>query len=408
MYIERKKIIKTQLFAGMCSMFENELEEFVQNENMIEHCIDASLVKVIKKRRNLQNDSDFDDNDKQTIKQQYQKLRETEKAFTIFEILRDCGDFPTVAKVLEFLVTDCHQGHHQESDKHKVHKEIIQQLNNKPELKAWVIKELNRGKPGCCKMLNKPWFNFKRYFLPLATYSMKLISFHLDYWKDLVVFFALRHYCSYELVGIENHGSIKETARRHLPEVINSINLDLLSWYILAMIIISHMVLIVTTCLFLNKNKKMFRMEIRGVLFLGALFPIHFSNIGLMTLKLRLEKHKNELVVFFKEFEHRELDNAAANRQYHIIQRKIEKTEENYIAMVKLRNSNGKWETLFEHLPSAVLITSLLIMSYSEVSLRKFLVDTFMYEFAEYYLFIIICMALITTTSCVSSVIAMR
>ena len=152
----------------------------------------------------------------------------------------------------------------------------------------------------------------------------------------------------------------------------------------------------------------MFKMNIYGVIILGALFPIHFSNIGLMGLKLRLEKHKDELVAFFNEFELRELDNNAANRQYDIIQRKIAKTEEKYITMEKLRNSNGKWETVFEHLPSAVLIISLWMMSYYEKSLRKFLLDTFMYEFANYYVFIIIFMSLKTATSCVSAVTAMR
>ena len=100
-------------------------------------------------------------------------------------------------------------------------------------------------------------------------------------------------------------------------------------------------------------------MNIYAVIFLGTLFPIHFSNIGLIALKVRLEKHKDELVAFFNEFELRELDKVAANRQYDIIQRKITKTEEKYVTMVKLRNSNAKWETVIEHLPSAVLTISL-------------------------------------------------
>ena len=181
----------------MCCMFENELEELGQNDTLIHHSIDASLVKIIKKRRNLQDDSDFDDDDKLIIKQQYQKLCETEKACIIFELLRDCGDFPTVVKVLKYLVTDCNQGH----------EEIIRQLDKEPELKAWLIKELkNDGKGGCCKTyclsLNKPWLNFKRIVVPLTSYAVKLISFHLDYWKDLVVFLALRHYCTSLLVRI--------------------------------------------------------------------------------------------------------------------------------------------------------------------------------------------------------------
>ena len=149
-------------------------------------------------------------------------------------------------------------------------------------------------------------------------------------------------------------------------------------------------------------------MNICGVIFLGALFPIHFSIIGMMALKIRLEKHKGELADFFHEFELKELDNNAANLQYDIIQRKIAKTEAKYITMQKLTNSNDKWETVIEHLPSAVLIISLWLMSYYEESLRIFLVDTFMYEFARYYVFIIVFMALKTATSCVSAVTALR
>ena len=196
----------------MCCMFKKELKEFGQNEPMINHGIDASLVKALKKRRNLQDESDFDEADKEIIREHYQNLRQTKKAFIIFELLRDCGDFSTVAKVLNFLITDCHQGHQdQESDKHKVHEEIIRQLDKKPELKAWVINELKTllshdEKPGFCTLyclcLNKPWLNFKRYVIPLASYTFRLISFHLDYWKDLVVFLALRHYCTTVLVRI--------------------------------------------------------------------------------------------------------------------------------------------------------------------------------------------------------------
>ena len=138
------------------------------------------------------------------------------------------------------------------------------------------------------------------------------------------------------------------------------------------------------------------------------IFPIHFSTIGLMKLKNRLEKHKDELVTFFDEFELRELDNDTANHHYNIIQRKIEKTEEKYIAMLQLRNSNGKWETLFEHLPSAVLTISLWLMSISETPLRTFLMNTFMYEFASHFIVIAVLMSLKTATSCVSAVIAMR
>ena len=149
-------------------------------------------------------------------------------------------------------------------------------------------------------------------------------------------------------------------------------------------------------------------MNIYAVIFLGTLFPIHFSNIGLIALKVRLEKHKDELVAFFNEFELRELDKVAANRQYDIIQRKITKTEEKYVTMVKLRNSNAKWETVIEHLPSAVLTISLWLMSISETPLRTFLMNTFMYEFASHFIVIAVLMSLKTATSCVSAVIAMR
>ena len=120
----------------------------------------------------------------------------------MFEVLRDCGDFATIEKVLTYLVNECHE----EPDKFKVQQEMIRPLAKKLELKAWLIRELNQGKAGCCKVyclcLNEPWLNFKKYVIPLASYFAKLISFHLDYWKDLVLYFALRHYVTSELVKL--------------------------------------------------------------------------------------------------------------------------------------------------------------------------------------------------------------
>ena len=135
----------------MCCMFEKEIgnlednEETEDNEKMINQGIDVSLVKIIKKRRNHQDDPDLNDDDKLIINQQYQNLHASEKDFILFELLRDCGDVTTVAKVLDFLVNECHQ----EPDKLKVQQEIIRPLYQKPELKAWLIKELkNDGKVG--------------------------------------------------------------------------------------------------------------------------------------------------------------------------------------------------------------------------------------------------------------------
>ena len=189
----------------MCCMFKKELGEFEQNERMINNVIDASLVRILKKRRNHQDDPDLNDDDKLIINQQYQNLHASEKDFILFELLRDCGDVTTVAKVLDFLVNECHQ----EPDKLKVQQEISRPLHQKPELKAWLIKELkNDGKVGSlhCLFLNEPWLKFKRYFIPNASYTWNLISFHLDYWKDLVLFLALRHYCTSELEKTENYG----------------------------------------------------------------------------------------------------------------------------------------------------------------------------------------------------------
>ena len=102
-------------------MFKKELGEFEQNERMINNVIDASLVRILKKRRNHQDDPDLNDDDKLIINQQYQNLHASEKDFILFELLRDCGDVTTVAKVLDFLVNECHQ----EPDKLKVQQEII-------------------------------------------------------------------------------------------------------------------------------------------------------------------------------------------------------------------------------------------------------------------------------------------
>ena len=215
MYLQ---ISKKQLFAAMNCMFKKELEEFGQNENMINHGIDASLVKILKKKRDLQDDSDLNDDDKEIIKQQYQNLRASENVFHIFELLRHCGDVTTVAKVFDLLVNECHQP--SDTDKDKVHKEILRPLHQKPELKAWVIRELNRGEAGWCQThclsLNESWLNFQRYFIPQAFSSMKLVSFHLDYWKDLVIFGALRYYFTSERVRIQH------LDRGVLPEYLRS------------------------------------------------------------------------------------------------------------------------------------------------------------------------------------------
>ena len=67
-----------------------------------------------------------------------------------------------------------------------------------------------------CLSMNESWLNFKRYFIPQAFSSMKLVSFHLDYWKDLVIFGALRYYFTSERVRIQH------LDRGVLPEYLRS------------------------------------------------------------------------------------------------------------------------------------------------------------------------------------------
>ena len=137
------------------------------------------------------------------------------------------------------------------------------------------------------------------------------------------------------------------------------------------------------------------------IITISVIFPSHFSNIGIMSFKLKSGKLKSGLRPLFDNFESKQ-------REIKYQKEQIKETERGIIEMSKLRNGNGIIETVFEHLPSSVVIIGLLILSYKYGTLKRFLNQSFLKQFSTNYKIIIGLVVVKTAFSCISSVLNIR
>ena len=125
----------------------------------------------------------------------------------MYQLLRTIGDSATIEIVIDYLKTielDFYS-----NQMAKVLKYLAKSLGDNPELKEWTLSQYKRG---FGYKLDKyfesrlgPLYQgfqwLKVHVLPILTSVYVIVSAHLDWFKDLLIFFGLRHYCNQVLVN---------------------------------------------------------------------------------------------------------------------------------------------------------------------------------------------------------------
>ena len=135
--------------------------------------------------------------EKQKIKDQFLKLREENREEFLFEILKNCGDLATIEKVMDFLKDECY------CDK-TIYSSIMGSVNDLGR-RSWAIKHFKQGfgyklkkifgLNTCCAS----WL--ERHVVPIFFCLKAIVSVHIDFIKDILIFLALTRYNEFILVS---------------------------------------------------------------------------------------------------------------------------------------------------------------------------------------------------------------
>ena len=169
----------------------------------------TDLIKVLSTERDFSEATNLSVYEKEIIKEQYQQMKDNGQRQQMFELLRACGDPPTIEKIMNYLL-DLDVHHFQFATKDRIYSNIMDSIKDDPELRSWVMKHFKQG-PGykvtkwfqtnlnslCCA-----WNWTKRSVLSIVQGLSGVFFVMFDLWKDLVIFFTLRHFCDLILVMI--------------------------------------------------------------------------------------------------------------------------------------------------------------------------------------------------------------
>ena len=119
-----------------------------------------------------------------------------------------------------------------------------------------------------------------------------------DIWKDLVIFFSLRHYIVFILED-----------QLHF-DFIGNYDLNIISWYILAIAILSQVSMSTYAVAFMINNKERFQTRIGTfkwtiLTILALIFPTHFSCLLTLVQKISYARQQNGLKEFLQSVEDR-------------------------------------------------------------------------------------------------------
>ena len=93
-----------------------------------------------------------------------------------------------------------------------------------------------------------------------------------------------------------------------------------------------------------------------GLVIIAALFPVHFSNIGQILFKTSSIKLRQKLKISFQHY-------ATKQGDIQHLQVQMKKVDKGLLELTQLNNGNGILDTIFEILPSCILMTGLLVLS---------------------------------------------
>ena len=172
---------------------------------MVDH-FEVDLAKVLTVKRTFKKASNLRLQEKELIKQQYLKMRADGKVDQMYEILRNSGDSATIEKVVDFLKTI--ELELNVDDEEKVLECVANSIPDL-ELRHWTLSQYKRGfgyqVEKQCKIWGGPLFNgwiwFQEQILPFFENFYTISCPHLDWFKDLLMYFGLRHFCDLILVS---------------------------------------------------------------------------------------------------------------------------------------------------------------------------------------------------------------
>ena len=155
---------------------------------------DAELIELLKTKRNFKEETDLNPGEKQKIKDHFNKLGDENQEELFFEILKNCGDLATIEKVMNFLKDECY------SDK-PIYSTIMGSVKDL-DRRSWAIKHFKQGFGYKLKKklgLNPSWI--KRHVKPRIFCLKAILSVHIDFIKDIVIYLALTRYNELILVS---------------------------------------------------------------------------------------------------------------------------------------------------------------------------------------------------------------
>ena len=205
--------------------------------------IERDIIRVFLVKRSIV--SDLTQDEEAIIKEHYLKIRDRHQIHLLFLLLKTCGDPDTCQLVIKFLARVQHEVSNESETEDieatgeaitgeaKTEEKLEEQAEEKVKqfwaksmsgsyqvghtkkyqllyLQKWVLGHLNPGYfdgignflSTNCMPLHSSWVYFEDKLLPLLMDFYRMVSVMLDLWKDLVFFFALQSYASFQFVSI--------------------------------------------------------------------------------------------------------------------------------------------------------------------------------------------------------------
>ena len=189
----------------ICFHDNDDDSENETNEELVDH-FEPELVKVLTVRRSFKEVSDLTMEEQDLIKQRYLEMRTNGKVDQLYYLLRSSADAATIEKVVDFLKTI--ELELNADDEEKVLECIANSIPD-IELRHWTLSQYKQGfgyqVEKQCKIWGGPMFNgwiwFQEQILPFFENFYTISCPHLDWFKDLLMYFGLRHFCDLILVS---------------------------------------------------------------------------------------------------------------------------------------------------------------------------------------------------------------
>ena len=141
---------------------------------------------------------------------------------------------------------------------------------------------------------------------------------------------------------------------------------------------------------------------------LAIFFPAHFLTISVASLNSQIQKEKEKAQDCIATNNSKSELNEDGPIRYAELKTSIDEMEKEYKEVANLKTFGNMMRTIIEHLPSAVIMLSLWMMSINHSALKMFLINGFLEQFSAYYKWIILVMSIKIAFSSTFSVISSR